>query len=56
MEYFSFHNTVETGQMLRDVIVQGASDNVKVLLDHAGFVDLPKTYGELAPEIMRKSM
>lgn len=49
-----YENTVETDRMLRDVIVQGASDNVKNLLDRGEFVEMLKSHGDIATEIMHK--
>jgi hypothetical protein len=49
-----YNNTMETDRMLRDAIVQGASENVKVLLDRGEFVDLLKSQSDLAVEVLRK--
>lgn len=48
-----FDNTVETDRMLRDVIVQVASDNARALLDRGEFVEMLKHHGDIATEIMR---
>jgi hypothetical protein len=40
--------------MLRDVIVQGASENVNGLLDRGEFVDLLKSHGTFAADVLRK--
>lgn len=49
-----YENTMETDRMLRDIIVQTASINVKALLDRGEFVELLKDHGDLATEIMGK--
>lgn len=49
-----FENTVETDRILRNVIVQVASDNVMALLDRGEFVELLKRHGDIAAEILRK--
>ena len=49
-----FENTVETDRILRDVIVQVASDHVKALLDRGEFVEMLKRHGDISAEIMRK--
>ncbi len=51
-----YDNTVETDRMLRDIIVEVASNNAKTLLDRGEFVDLLKSNGGLATEIMRKAI
>ncbi|MCJ1251050.1 hypothetical protein MMC30_008281 [Trapelia coarctata] len=48
-----YNNTVETDRMLRDAIVQGASKNIKALLDRGEFVDLLKSQSDLAVEVLR---
>jgi hypothetical protein len=40
-----YDNTPETDRILRDVIVQGASENIDGLLDRGKFVDLLKSHG-----------
>ncbi len=50
-----YDNTAETDVMLRDVNVEAVSRNLKALLDHSKFVDLLKTQGGLATEILRKA-
>jgi hypothetical protein len=47
-------NTLETDRMLQDVIVQGASENVNGLLDRGEFVDLLKSHGNFAAEVLRR--
>ena len=49
-----YNNTVETDRIFRDVIVEGASKNVKTLLDRGEFVDLLKSQSDLAVEVLRK--
>jgi len=49
-----YNNTVETDRMLRDVIVEEASKNVKTLLDCGEFVKLLKGQSDLAVEVLRK--
>lgn len=49
-----YNNTVETDRMLRDAIVQGASKNVKALLDRGEFVDLLKSQSDLTVEVLRE--
>ena len=49
-----YDNTPETDWMLRDVIVQGVSENVNRLLDRGEFVDLLKSHGTFAADVLRK--
>lgn len=49
-----FENTVETDQILRDVIVQVASYHVKALLDRCEFAEMLKYHGDISAEITRK--
>lgn len=49
-----YEKTVETDRMLRDIIVQGASDNLKLLLDRGEFVEMLKSHGDIATDIMHK--
>jgi hypothetical protein len=49
-----YNNTVETDRMMRDAIVEGASKNVKTLLDRGEFVDLLKSQSDLAVKVLRK--
>jgi len=51
-----YENTVEEDRMLRDVIVKAASDNIKTLLDRREFVDLLKSCGDLATDILRNEV
>lgn len=48
-----YENTVEEDKMLRDVIVKAASDNIKALLDRGEFVELLKSYGDFATDILK---
>lgn len=52
--YIVYDDTVEADRMLRDAIVQRASENVKVLLDRSEFVDLLMSHADLAVEILEK--
>lgn len=47
-------NTMETDQLLRDVIVQVASDHAKELLNRGEFVEMLKNHGDIAAGILRK--
>ena len=39
--------------MLRDVIVQVASENARALLDRGEFVEMLKHHGDISTEVMR---
>ena len=49
-----YENTPETDRTLRNVIVQGASENAKKLLDRGEFIDLLKSHGALAADILKR--
>jgi len=49
-----YNNTLETDRILRDVIVQEASKNIKELLDRGEFVDLLKRHGDFAAEVLKE--
>jgi hypothetical protein len=51
-----YENTPETDRSLRDVIAHGAGQNAKKLLDRGEFVDLLKTHGSLAVDVLHEAV
>jgi hypothetical protein len=48
-----FENTPESDRMLREVIIQKASENAKALFDRGEFVALLQTHGDFSMEVLR---
>jgi len=48
-----YDNTLDNDRVLRDIIIQKASENVKVLFDRGEFIDLLQAGGDFAMEVLR---
>ena len=47
-----YENTLDDDRMLREVIIQKASENVKALFDRGEFVELLRSHGDFAMEVL----
>jgi hypothetical protein len=49
-----YENTPESDRTLREIIAKSASENIDKLLDRGEFVDLLKSHGSLAADVLKE--